>query len=99
VKRVVGIEVEPRHEPEGGLWPFSLGDSDRAVEGDDRRGSETKEVVVQRYDLGPVGGREGGRVCVDRLDRGLDLEWARAIPTEAGPDQVLALLDNGRIPA
>src|SRR3984957_13027041 len=69
------IDARQRH-----LWAVELGDRDGPVEEDDRRGVEADELVVEGYDLRPVGvaGIAGGGV--HGVDRSEDLVATRSHP-------------------
>ena len=73
-----------------------LGDRDRAVERDDRRGLQPLERGVEQIDLRPVGvlGRCGARM--QRGDRGLHLIGAGAAVAHRLVDQRQALGDHAR---
>src|SRR5215218_3390063 len=78
VPGVVAVEGEPVDGGQADGGAVKLGDGDGAVQLDDGRGGERRELGVQRGDLGPVGvvGGAGGRV--HGVDGGLDL-------VDAGP--------------
>ena len=79
--------------------PVDLGHRDRPVERDHRARRDGQQLVVQRQDLGPVGGGRDGRVAVHGVDRGLDLVRARLAAAQALPDEGLALGDQRAVPA
>ncbi len=99
VPRVVLGERQPVDQREGDLRAVQLGDGDRAVEGDDRRRVEPGQLVVQRDHLRPVRVGRGRRVGVHGVDRGEDLVATGSVDREALADQVVALGDQGAVPA
>src|SRR3954449_1171557 len=99
VPRVVARERQPVDRGEGDLRAVQLRDRDRAVECDDRRRVEPGQLVVERDDLRPVRVRRRGRVRVYGVHRGQYLVAAGPVDGEALTDQVVALGDQGAVPA
>jgi hypothetical protein len=62
------------------LRAVKLGDRDGPVEGDDRRGIEADELVVESEDLRPVGVPYVAGGGVHGADRGEDLIATRSLP-------------------
>src|ERR1700722_16834919 len=69
--------VDDRQRP---LRAVELGDRDGPVEGDDRRGIDADELVVEGDDLGPVGVAYVTGGGVHGTDRGEDLVATRSYP-------------------
>ncbi len=67
VEVAVAVEFQVVHDPQSGGHVTGLRDRDRAVELDDRRPGERRELAVERGDLHPV----ARRLAVHRGDRGL----------------------------
>jgi hypothetical protein len=82
------------------LRAVKLGDRDGPVEGDDRRGVEADELVVEGDDLRPAGGAYVAGRGVHGADRGEDLVATRSHPGgQALAHQPVALGDQRRVPA
>ncbi len=76
------------------MGPVGLADRHGAVEAHDRAVGERDEFVVPLDDLGPVGLVRGLRVGVQGRDRRLRLEFAQAVPRQAGLQHGDALDDE-----
>ena len=73
-------------------------DRDRAVDLDHRRRVEPGERTVQQRDLRPVGLRDGGRLRVQRGDRGLQLVRAGFAAGQRAVEYARPLGDQGAVP-
>src|SRR5580692_8808270 len=81
------------------LWAVKLADRDGPVEGDDRRGVEADELVVEGDDLRPVGVAYVAGGGVHGVDRGQDLVTTRSHPGgQALAHQPMALGDQRGVP-
>src|SRR5918995_991785 len=84
---------------QGDVRAVKLGDRDRAVEGDDRRGIEADELVVEGDDLRPVGVACFAGGGVHGVDRCEDLVATRShCGGEALAYQPTALGEQRRVP-
>src|SRR4029453_13189251 len=57
---------------ESGLWPYSHGERDGAVQLDDRRGGQVGELFIERDDARPIRCLWAPRLGVTGSDAGLD---------------------------
>src|SRR5712691_3427247 len=98
VEGLVVVQVQFVDQSERCRGALNLADRDGSVEGNDRRGGDRKQLVVQGDDLRPVGLFECGSVRVHGVDGGLQLVRAGLVAAEAATDDRLSFLDQGAIP-
>src|SRR5260370_39064344 len=91
VEQVVGRQVDLVEGVECGRRAAVLHHGDRPVERDNGVWAQALQVVVERDDLGPVGGGRRRRIGVDGGDGGLDLIGTRAVAIETGSYGFVAL--------
>ncbi len=98
MEQVVAVQVQPVDQVQRRRRAVHLGHRDRPVQRRHRARGHGQQLVVQRDDLGPVGGRGVRRVAVHRVDGCLDLVRAGLAAAQALPDQRLALRDELPVP-
>jgi hypothetical protein len=64
-----------------------------------RRGSDGEQLVAQGDDLGPVGLRDGPSIRMHSVDGRLELIGTELVAAKAQPDDRLAFLNQGPVPA
>src|SRR5712691_1271694 len=99
VEGLVVVQVQFVDQSERRRGALNLADRDGSVEGNDRRGGDGKQLVVQGDDLRPVGLFECGSVRVHGVDGGLELIRTGLVAAEAAADDRLTLLDQAPIPS
>src|SRR5207248_2709522 len=99
VEGEVPLQVQLIHQNERGSGPAQLTDGNGAVEGDDRGGSDRKQVVVQGDDLRPVGVHGCLGIRMHGIYGRLELICTGLVAAEAPAHDRLALLDQCSIPA